>query len=61
MRLELQQMPIAADDVVSTAGHRAFEHAVIVQGLRMKNAGEDLLHVSVIPGGHLTTAGEAGL
>jgi len=32
-----------------------------VQGLRMKNAGEDLLHVSVIPCGHLTTARQAGL
>src|SRR5215472_9537745 len=27
----------------------------------MKNAGEDLLHISVIPCGHLTTARQAGL
>lgn len=31
------------------------------QGLRMKDAGEDLLHVSVIPCGHFATPLEAGL
>jgi hypothetical protein len=31
MRLEFQQMPIATDDVVGLASHRAFEHAVIIR------------------------------
>jgi hypothetical protein len=32
MRLELEQMPITADNVVSVALDRAFEHAVIRRG-----------------------------
>jgi formate hydrogenlyase subunit 4 len=35
--------------------------AMLPQGLRMKDAGEDLLHVSVIPCGHFATPLEAGL
>ena len=33
----------------------------LAQGLRMKDAGQDLLHVSVIPCGHFATPLEAGL
>ncbi|BAJ81354.1 putative transposase [Acidiphilium multivorum AIU301] len=35
--------------------------AVIQQGLRMKEAGEHLLHVTVIPGGHFAAPLETGL
>ena len=34
------------------SGDGLFEDGEVVQGLRMKDAGEDLLHVSVIPCGH---------
>ena len=37
------------------------EKVVGSQGLRMKDAGQDLLHVSVIPCRHFATSLEAGL
>jgi hypothetical protein len=45
---------------VAMGGLPTFDNPM-AQGLRMKDAGEDLLHVSVIPCGHFATPLEAGL